>query len=102
MQECRVHHLKTNDFFACYARSIPKQRETRLSARPDADRLALDDQFLSKSIPGGAGALLQSLIQQSYKLCRGVIVTSNRVLQMGRLPPRQHHRHHYPGPAHAS
>jgi DNA replication protein DnaC len=30
--------------------------------------------------------LLQSLIPQPYKLCLSVIVTSNRVLQMGRLP----------------
>ncbi len=41
----------------------------------------LDDLFLSKSIPDGAGELLQSIIHQRYKLRRSVIVTSNRIVQ---------------------
>ena len=40
----------------------------------------LDDLFLSKSIPDGAGELLQSIIHQRYKLRRSVIVTSNRIV----------------------
>ena len=41
----------------------------------------LDDLFLSRTIPDDAGALLQTLIHQRYKLHRSVIVTSNRVVQ---------------------
>lgn len=41
----------------------------------------LDDLFLSRTIPDEAGALLQTLIHQRYKLRRSVVVTSNRVVQ---------------------
>ncbi|OTP75915.1 Mobile element protein [Caballeronia sordidicola] len=41
----------------------------------------LDDLFLSRTIPDAAGALLQTLIHQRYKLHRSVVVTSNRVVQ---------------------
>jgi DNA replication protein DnaC len=43
--------------------------------------LVLDDLFLSRSIPDVAGALLQTLVHQRYKLRRSVMVTSNRVVQ---------------------
>ena len=45
------------------------------------DLLVLDDLFLARAIPDDAGALLQTLIHQRYKLRRSVIVTSNRVVQ---------------------
>lgn len=41
----------------------------------------LDDLFLARPIPDDAGAWLQTLIHQRYKLRRSVIVTSNRVVQ---------------------
>jgi DNA replication protein DnaC len=41
---------------------------------------ALDDLFLSRTIPDDAGALLQSLIHRRYKLRRSVVVTSNRIV----------------------
>ena len=41
----------------------------------------LDDPFLSRTIPDAAGALLQTLIHQRYKLHRSVVVRSNRVVQ---------------------
>ena len=57
------------------------QREVRLRNIIDCDLLVLDDLFLSRTIPDDAGALLQTLIHQRYKLHRSVIVTSNRVVQ---------------------
>jgi DNA replication protein DnaC len=53
----------------------------RLRGVIDSDLLVLDDLFLSRSITDEAGALLQTLIHQRYKLHRSVIVTSNRVVQ---------------------
>ena len=41
----------------------------------------LDDLFLSRTIADIAGALLQTLIHQRYKMHRSVVVTSNRVVQ---------------------
>ncbi|MEX3937913.1 ATP-binding protein, partial [Paraburkholderia phymatum] len=64
-----------------YVLSPPAQRETRLRAILDGDLLVLDDLFLSRTIPDDAGALLQMLIHQRYKLRRSVVVTSNRVVQ---------------------
>jgi DNA replication protein DnaC len=81
LQGYRVQYLETDEFFARYALSAPVQRETRLRVILDADLLVLDDLFLSKSIPDGAGELLQSIIHQRYKLRRSAIVTSNRIVQ---------------------
>jgi DNA replication protein DnaC len=53
----------------------------RLRAIFESDLLVLDDLFLSRTIPDAAGALLQTLIHQRYKLHRSVLVTSNRVVQ---------------------
>jgi hypothetical protein len=61
--------------------SAVAQREVRLRNIIDCDLLVLDDLFLSRTIPDAAGALLQTLIHQRYKLHRSVIVTSNRVVQ---------------------
>lgn len=52
----------------------------------DCDLLVLGDLFLARAISEDAGAWLQTLIHQRYKLWRnklrrGVIVTSNRVVQ---------------------
>ena len=81
LQSYRVQYVETDVFFTRYASSASALRETRLRAILDADLLVLDDLFLSKSIPDGAGELLQSIIHQRYKLRRSVIVTSNRVIQ---------------------
>lgn len=80
LQGYRVQYLETDEFFVRYALSTPALRETRLRSILDADLLVLDDLFLSKRIPEGAGELLQSIIHQRYKLRRSVIVTSNRIL----------------------
>lgn len=81
LQGYRVQYLETDEFFVRYALITPALRETRLRSILDVDLLALDDLFLSKSIPDGAGELLQSIIHQRYKLRRSVIVTSNRIVQ---------------------
>lgn len=80
LQSYRVQYVETDVFFTRYALSASAQRETRLRAILDADVLVLDDLFLSKSIPNGAGELLQSIIHQRYKLRRSVILTSNRIV----------------------
>nr|WP_292453418.1 ATP-binding protein [Mesorhizobium sp.] len=59
----------------------PAQREARVRTIIDCDILVLDDLFLARAIPDDAGAWLQTLIHQRYKLRRSVIVTSNRVVQ---------------------
>lgn len=69
------------DFFNRYAMSPIPQREGRLRAILDSDLLVLDDLFLSRTIPSDAGAPLQTLIHQRYKLHRSVVVTSNGVVQ---------------------
>ena len=60
--------------FAC-------RRQTRSRTIIDCDLLVLDDLFLARAIPDDAGALLQTLIHQRYKMHRSVIVTSNPVVQ---------------------
>ncbi|CAH2935874.1 MAG: Mobile element protein [uncultured Paraburkholderia sp.] len=103
LQGYKVQYLETDDFFNRYVLSPPAQRETRLRAILDGDLLVLDDLFLSRTIPDDAGALLQMLIHQRYKLRRSVVVTSNRVVpRLGLLPWRQHDEHHNPRPPHAS
>ncbi|MFT0175122.1 IS21-like element helper ATPase IstB [Paraburkholderia mimosarum] len=81
LQGHKVQYLETDDFFNRYALSAPEQRQARLRAILDCDLLVLDDLFLSRTIPDDAGALLQTLIHQRYKLHRSVVVTSNRVVQ---------------------
>ncbi len=81
LQGYRVQYLETDEFFVRYALSAPGLRQTRLRSILEADLLVLDDLFLSKSIPEGAGELLQSIIHQRYKLRRSVIVTSNRIIE---------------------
>jgi len=81
LQGHKVQYLETDDFFNRYALSVPEQRQARLRAILDCDLLVLDDLFLSRTIPDDAGALLQTLIHQRYKLHRSVVVTSNRVVQ---------------------
>ena len=81
LQGHKVQYLETDDFFNRYALSVPEQRQTRLRAILEADLLVLDDLFLARSIPDEAGALLQTLVHQRYKLRRSIIVTSNRVVQ---------------------
>jgi len=80
LQGYRVQYLETDEFFVRYALSAPALRQTRLRSILEADLIVLDDLFLSKSIPEGAGELLQSIIHQRYKLRRSVIVTSNRIV----------------------
>jgi DNA replication protein DnaC len=77
----KVQYIETDDFFNHYALSAPEQRRTRLRAILECDLLVLDDLFLSRTIPDEAGALLQTLIHQRYKLHRSVVVTSNRIVQ---------------------
>ena len=81
LQSYRVQYVETDEFFADYALGTPALRKPMLRPLIDADLLVLDDLFLAKRIPEGAGELLQSLIHQRYKLHRSVIVTSNRVVQ---------------------
>ena len=81
LQSHKVQYIETDDFFHRYALSPVAQREVRLRNIIDCDLLVLDDLFLSRTIPDDAGALLQTLIHQRYKLHRSVIVTSNRVVQ---------------------
>jgi hypothetical protein len=61
--------------------SPPAQREARQRAILESDLLVLDDLFLSRTIPDEAGALLQTLVHQRYKLRRSVVVISNRIVQ---------------------
>jgi DNA replication protein DnaC len=81
LQGHKVQYLETDDFFNRYALSAPELRQARLRAILECDLLVLDDLFLSRTIPDDAGALLQTLIHQRYKLHRSVVVTSNRVVQ---------------------
>jgi DNA replication protein DnaC len=81
VQGHKVQYLESDDFFNRHLLSLPAQREARLRDIIDTDLLVLDDLFLSRTIADEAGALLQSLIHQRYKLRRSVIVTSNRVVQ---------------------
>lgn len=81
LQGHKVQYLETDDFFSRYFLTPVAQRETRLRGIIDADLLVLDDLFLSRTITDDAGALLQALVHQRYKLHRSVIVTSNRVVQ---------------------
>jgi DNA replication protein DnaC len=81
LQGHKVQYIETDDFFHRTALNSPAQRETRLRALIDCDLLVLDDLFLSRIIPDDAGALLQTLVHQRYKLHRSVIITSNRVVQ---------------------
>ena len=81
LQTHKIQYIETDDFFHRYAMSAVAQREVRLRNIIDCDLLVLDDLFLSRTIPDDAGALLQTLIHQRYKLHRSVIVTSNRVVQ---------------------
>lgn len=77
----KVQYIETDDFFNRYVLGPPAQREARLRAILECDLLVLDDLFLSRTIPDEAGALLQTLIHQRYKLHRSVVVTSNRIVQ---------------------
>lgn len=81
LQGHKVQYLETDDFFNRYALSASELRQARLRAILECDLLVLDDLFLSRTIPDDAGALLQTLIHQRYKLHRSVVVTSNRVVQ---------------------
>lgn len=81
MQGYKVQYLETDDFFARFSLSEPEQQEKRLRNIIECDLLILDDLFLSRSIPDAAGALLQTLVHQRYKLRRSTMVTSNRVVQ---------------------
>ncbi|MGY3610404.1 hypothetical protein ACWGQQ_36025, partial [Bradyrhizobium sp. Lot33] len=60
--------LEADDFFNRYALSPAAQREARLRSIFDCDLLVLDDLFFARTIPDEAGALLQTLIHQRYKL----------------------------------
>ena len=81
LQNHKVQYLETDDFFYRYTLNSPAQRQVRLRTIIDCDLLVLDDLFLARAIPDDAGALLQTLIHQRYKLRRSVIATSNRVVQ---------------------
>jgi DNA replication protein DnaC len=81
LQGYRVRYVETDEFFAHYAFAAPALRKTELGPLIDADLLVLDDLFLAKRPPEGAGEALQSIIHQRYKLRRSVIVTSNRIIQ---------------------
>lgn len=81
LQGHKVQYLEADGFFNRYALSPAAPREARLRSIFDCDLLVLDDLFLARTIPEEAGALLQTLIHQRYKLHRSVIVTSNRVVQ---------------------
>ncbi|WP_247390018.1 IS21-like element helper ATPase IstB [Bradyrhizobium sp. 143] len=81
LQGHKVQHIEADDFFNRYALSPAAQRDARVRSILDCDLLVLDDLFLARAIPDDAGALLQTLIHQRYKLHRSVIVTSNRVVQ---------------------
>jgi DNA replication protein DnaC len=76
-----VRFLETDDFFHRYALRPAAQREARLRNISDCDLLVLNDLLLSRTIFDDAGALLQPLAHQRYKLHRNVVVTSNRVVQ---------------------
>ena len=76
-----MRYVETDEFFAHYAFAAPALRKTELGPLIDADLLVLDDLFLAKRPPEGAGEALQSIIHQRYKLRRSVIVTSNRIIQ---------------------
>jgi DNA replication protein DnaC len=81
LQGHKVQYLEADDFFNRHALSSTAQRDTRLRNILDCDLLILDDLFLARAMPDEAGALLQTLVHQRYKLHRSVVVTSNRVVQ---------------------
>ncbi|WP_280806726.1 ATP-binding protein [Mesorhizobium sp. LNJC394B00] len=72
----KVQYLETDDFLHRHALNAPAQREARMRTIIDCDLHVLDDLLLAD-----AGAWLQILIHQRYKLPRSVVVTSNRVVQ---------------------
>lgn len=79
----KVQYIETDDFFNRYVLSPPAQREARLRAILECDLLVLDDLFLSRTIPDEAGALLQTLVHQRYKLHRSMVVVINFALTVG-------------------
>jgi DNA replication protein DnaC len=82
LQGYRVLYVETDELFTQYvmATTTPARKQALRSAI-DADLLVLDDLFLSRTIPDGAGDLLQTLVHKRYKLRRSTIVTTNRVIR---------------------
>lgn len=82
LQGYRVQYVETDEFFAKYALITgASARKQMLRPVDEADLLVLDDLFLSRTIPDGAGDLLQSIVHRRHKLRRSIIVTSNRVVR---------------------
>jgi DNA replication protein DnaC len=82
LQGYRVLYVETDEFFAQHAMAgATSERKHLLRSALDADLLVLDDLFLSRSIPDGAGDLLQAVVHKRYKLRRSIVVTTNRVVR---------------------
>jgi DNA replication protein DnaC len=82
LQGYRVLYVEADEFFAQHAMAgAPSARKQLLRSALDADLLVLDDLFLSRAIPDGAGDLLQTIVHKRYKLRRSIVVTTNRVVR---------------------
>jgi DNA replication protein DnaC len=82
LQGYRVLCVEADEIFARYTMA-PDASTRKQTLRPlvDADLLVLDDLFLSRTIPEGAGDLLQTIVHKRYKLRRSTIVTTNRIIR---------------------
>lgn len=82
LQGFRVLYVEADEWFARHAMAgTPSARKQLLRSTFDADLLVLDDLFLSRTIPEGAGDLLQMIVHKRYKLRRSIVVTTNRVVR---------------------
>jgi len=81
LQSHKVQYLETDDFFHRYV--LNPRRNARSGCEPSSTAISSCWTICSSPAPSpdDAGALLQTLIHQRYKLRRSVIVTSNRVVQ---------------------
>jgi DNA replication protein DnaC len=81
LQGYEVGYVEADSEFARYALAQADERARLLKAWVGADLLVLDDLFLARRISEHAAELLQTLVQQRYKLRRSIVITSNRVVQ---------------------
>ena len=81
LQGYEVRYVEADTEFASFGLASPTEQAKLLRAYVEPDLLILDDLFLARRIADVSAEVLQAIVHQRYKLCRSIIVTSNRIVQ---------------------
>jgi DNA replication protein DnaC len=76
-----VRYVEADTEFARYGLASAAEQAQQLKDWIEPDLLVLDDLFLARRIADVSAELLQSIVDQRYKLRRAIVITSNRVVQ---------------------